>query len=70
MIIDDNIQAYLTEVTSPQFDLLQALEKETYQKMVLPQMISGHYQGRVFILIYKKSKWYLQKILEWYTLKY
>jgi len=53
MIIDDNLQAYLAKITSPQSELLQALEKETYQKMVLPQMISGHYQGRFLSMISK-----------------
>ncbi len=53
MITDETMQSYLTKVTSPQSDLLLALEKETYQKMVLPQMISGHYQGRFLSMISK-----------------
>ncbi len=47
MITNPSIQQYIEHLVSPQSDLLADLERETYQKMVLPQMISGHYQGRL-----------------------
>ena len=51
MIINENIQEYIELLVSPQSELLAKLEKETYQKTVLPQMISGHYQGRLLSLL-------------------
>jgi len=51
MIINENIQEYIESLVSPQSELLAKLEKETYQKTVLPQMISGHYQGRLLSLL-------------------
>ncbi len=53
MITNPDIQAYIEQNLSPQQDLLNELEKETYQKTVLPQMISGHYQGRILSMISK-----------------
>jgi len=51
MIINKNIQEYIESLVSPQSELLAKLEKETYQKTVMPQMISGHYQGRLLSLL-------------------
>lgn len=38
---------YALEHTSPQDALLYAIERETYLKSLLPQMLSGAYQGRI-----------------------
>jgi predicted O-methyltransferase YrrM len=56
MITPENIQNYIELFSSPQPDLLNQLEKETYQKTVLPQMISGAYQGRLLSLISRLIK--------------
>ncbi len=56
MITPGNIQKYIEFFSSPQPELLNQLEKETYQKTVLPQMISGAYQGRLLSLISKLIK--------------
>ncbi len=53
MFIKESIQNYITSLVSPQSDLLKQLEKETYQKTVLPQMISGAYQGRLLSMFSK-----------------
>jgi len=53
MIIDENIQEYIEIFNSKQSELLDDLVKETYQKTVLPQMISGDYQGRLLSLLSK-----------------
>jgi predicted O-methyltransferase YrrM len=53
MIIDENIQEYIEIFNSKQSELLDDLVKETYQKTVLPQMISGAYQGRLLSLLSK-----------------
>ena len=31
--------------------LLQQLNKETWQKILVPRMLSGHYQGRVLAML-------------------
>ena len=53
MITNPTIQSYIEQNASPQQDLLNELEKETYQKTVLPQMISGRYQGRILSMFSK-----------------
>jgi len=62
MIVNEEILEYIENLTSPQSKLLAALERETYQKTVLPQMISGHYQGRLLSLLARMKQ--PQKILE------
>ncbi len=62
MIINEQIQNYLERLTPPAPDYLNALERETYQKTVLPQMISGHYQGRLLSLLSRIKQ--PEKILE------
>ncbi len=47
--LDDYVVAHSQE--EPQ--LLQALTRETYQKILQPRMLSGHYQGRVLSMISK-----------------
>ena len=62
MIINEEVLDYIENLTSPQSELLAALERETYQKTVLPQMISGPYQGRLLSLLARMKQ--PQKILE------
>ncbi len=52
-MINDKIQDYIENFSDTPPLYLQELEKETYQKTVLPQMISGAYQGRLLSLISK-----------------
>ena len=47
------LQEYLIKTATPQSELLTQLEKETYQKTVMPQMISGFYQGRLLSMFSK-----------------
>ncbi len=53
MQINESILDYIEKFTSSQTELLARLEKETYQKTVMPQMISGYYQGRLLSLFSK-----------------
>ncbi len=62
MIINETILEYIENLTSPQSKLLADLERETYLKTVLPQMISGHYQGRLLSLLARMKQ--PQNILE------
>ena len=52
-MIYPNIQNYIEQFSTDPPKYLKDLEKETYQKTVLPQMISGSYQGRLLSLISK-----------------
>ncbi len=52
-MLKQDILKYIELFSSTPADYLQELERETYQKTVLPQMISGSYQGRLLSLISK-----------------
>ncbi len=62
MIINEQIQEYIESLAPPVPDYLSDLERETYQKTVLPQMISGAYQGRLISMISRIKQ--PEKILE------
>jgi predicted O-methyltransferase YrrM len=47
------INQYVIEHTQNEPVLLQELFKETWQKALIPRMISGHFQGRVLAMISK-----------------
>ena len=48
--------AYAIRHTQDESELLKALNKETYQKILQPRMISGHFQGRFLSFIAKLIK--------------
>lgn len=48
-----NIEEYVIEHTENEPELLQNLNKETWQKALAPRMLSGHYQGRLLSMISK-----------------
>ncbi len=62
ILFNEKLLEYIENLTTPQSELLAALERETYQKTVLPQMISGHYQGRLLSLLSRLKQ--PKKILE------
>lgn len=45
--LPEKIQQYAEEHTSPENPLLKQLNRETYSKMMMPRMLSGHMQGRI-----------------------
>ena len=51
--IAEHIDKYATEHSQPEPELLKKLNKETWQKALIPRMLSGHYQGRVLAMISK-----------------
>lgn len=51
--LSNELENYLNQNTTPVSDLLNRLEKETFQKTTQPQMLSGAYQGRMLSLISK-----------------
>lgn len=51
--ISPKLQAYVEAHSEDEPELLQQLTKETWQKVLQPRMLSGHYQGRLLSLISK-----------------
>ncbi|MFK5880170.1 MAG: O-methyltransferase [Flavobacteriaceae bacterium] len=49
----EKIDAYITNHSEDEPKLLQELSKETWQKVLVPRMLSGHFQGRVLSMISK-----------------
>jgi predicted O-methyltransferase YrrM len=51
--LPENIDHYAAEHSQKEPQLLQELFSETWQKALIPRMISGHFQGRVLSMISK-----------------
>ena len=51
--ISEELDDYVVNHTEDEPMLLQELTRETYQKILQPRMLSGHYQGRVLSMISK-----------------
>lgn len=51
--ISKKIDKYVTIHSQKEPKLLQDLNKETWQKALVPRMLSGHYQGRILAMISK-----------------
>ncbi|RLD29796.1 MAG: methyltransferase [Bacteroidetes bacterium] len=51
--IPKKIDDYVVKHSQDEPELLQQLNKETYQKILQPRMLSGHFQGRVLSMISK-----------------
>src|SRR6218665_2884957 len=50
MISNPNIEKYYSDLSSPIASVLDEVERYTYLKVQMPDMISGAYQGRVLSL--------------------
>jgi predicted O-methyltransferase YrrM len=51
--ISQELEDYIEQHSQKEPELLAALDKETYQKILLPRMLSGHFQGRVLSMLSK-----------------
>ena len=51
--IPENLDDYVVSHSEDEPKLLQQLNRETYQKILQPRMLSGHYQGRILSMISK-----------------
>ncbi|WP_282134349.1 O-methyltransferase [Seonamhaeicola maritimus] len=51
--IPETLDNYVVAHSEDEPKLLQQLTRETYQKILQPRMLSGHYQGRVLSIISK-----------------
>lgn len=47
------IDQYAVDHSQPEPELLQELSRETWQKVLAPRMLSGHFQGRVLSMLSK-----------------
>ncbi|MEZ4778414.1 MAG: O-methyltransferase [Flavobacteriaceae bacterium] len=47
------IDEYVTSHSQAEPKLLQELSRETWQKMIAPRMLSGHFQGRILSILSK-----------------
>ncbi|MCY1510424.1 O-methyltransferase [compost metagenome] len=52
-MITEELQQLLLKYTEPEDELLSYIDRETQLKVLMPRMISGHYQGRVLSLLSK-----------------
>ena len=51
--LSQDLEDYIEQHSEKEPALLAALNKETYQKILLPRMLSGHFQGRVLSMLAK-----------------
>ncbi len=51
--IDENLSAYAENHTSAESKLLAELNRETWAKVLIPRMLSGHIQGRLLSMFSK-----------------
>ena len=51
--ISQDLEDYIEQHSENEPELLAKLNKETYQKILLPRMLSGHFQGRVLSMLSK-----------------
>jgi len=60
--LSEDLEDYVALHSQKEPELLAQLNKETYQKILLPRMLSGHFQGRVLSMLSKLIR--PKKILE------
>ncbi|TXE09352.1 O-methyltransferase [Gelidibacter salicanalis] len=51
--IPEPLERYITAHSEDEPKILQQLSRETFQKILQPRMLSGHYQGRVLSMLSK-----------------
>lgn len=51
--LEPNLAKYIEQHTDKEPELLQKLNRETQLKVLMPRMISGHFQGRVLSMLMK-----------------
>ena len=61
-MINEDLQDLLLRYCEPESELLQQIDRETNLKVLMPRMLSGHYQGRVLSMLSKLVS--PQRILE------
>ena len=54
-MISEELQNLLLKYAEPEDELLQHIDRETNLKVLMPRMLSGHYQGRVLSMLSKMN---------------
>lgn len=54
--LPESLEAYIENHSEAEPELLRELTRETHLKVLMPRMITGHYQGRVLSLISRLSR--------------
>jgi len=54
--LQKELQAYIENHTEKEPEILKMLNRETYAKILMPRMLSGHLQGRVLSMLSKMIK--------------
>lgn len=54
-MISEELQNLLLQYCEPEDELLQHIDRETNLKVLMPRMLSGHYQGRVLSMLSKMT---------------
>ena len=52
-LIKEDLTNLLLNFCEPESDLLKRIDRETHLKVLMPRMLSGHYQGRVLSMLSK-----------------
>lgn len=52
-LINNDLQDLLLTYCEPEPELLKRIDRETHLKVLMPRMLSGHYQGRVLSMLSK-----------------
>lgn len=52
-LLHETLKLYLEQYCEPEPELLKHIDRETNLKVLMPRMVSGHYQGRVISLLTK-----------------
>ena len=55
-LLEDSLFQYTEGHTSPESDLLRKINRETHSQILMPQMLSGHLQGRILAFFSKMIK--------------
>lgn len=61
-MIPEELNQYLLQTCEPESALLQRIDRETQLEVLMPRMLSGHFQGRVLSMLSKMMQ--PQRILE------
>lgn len=61
-ITNPAIEEYISRYSTGESDLLKQVSRETYAEVLMPRMLSGHYQGRVLSMLVNMIR--PQRILE------
>jgi len=54
-MINEDMQQLLLRYCEPENELLKKIDRQTHLKVLMPRMLSGHYQGRVLSMLSKMT---------------